>query len=257
MANLQRTTTISGTCNRQDLWDLIANANVINASASDAVNPTGAAAVSVTAASSPPATLTDTAWWFDQTEQLMKVPVTYVGSSPASFFMSIGPDRWDTPGLNMASDTMAKGEIVRFSYSAGAGIYDCTFMEPNPTWYTATAWLRKIPELRSAYGVVAATIPPGEFGPITTMGFVHVKVDYLSCAVRTSACRMNYAPPLFIHTSMTATAMGPATYVSPDEHLATIFGVALALPGQGNTAATQLCPAFVRFPLGCSRPARN
>jgi hypothetical protein len=256
MANLQRTTTIAGTCSRQDLYDLIANANIINASEADRVNPNGAV-VSITAATLAPSVLQDTTWWYDQFDQLLKMPVTYVGSTPASFYMSVGPDRWDAPGYNIASVTLAKGYVVRFSYSAGAGIYDCTYMEPNPTWYTATPWLRKIPELRSVYGIAAADIPPGQFGPVTTMGFVHVKVDYLSCGPRTSACKMNYAPTLFIHTSATGVAMGPATFVSPDEHLVTMVGVALSMPGVGNTAATQLCPAFVRFPLGSARPARN
>ena len=252
MASIQRTDTIGSTCDRQDLYDLINAANIVSVSDSDLLAPEGAAAV--TACSLAPSELSASKWWYDQTEQLLKVPVLSVGGSAASFFMSVGPDRWDYPGFNLCEDNMLPGDVVRWSYSPGAGIYDITFMEPVPTWYTLSTYLRAQPDLFSCYGVVTATIPPQQFGPVAVYGMGHARVDWNSVYQFHNSLAMNWSWGLHISTQYTATL-----YCIDDnaasENNALFVGQTLNCPGSNNTDCTLTGAVIFRFPLGY-RPSR-
>lgn len=252
MASIQRTDTVGDSCTRQTLYDLLSTANIVSIAESDLVIPPSAAAV--TAASEAPASLSNGLWWYDQTEQLLKLPVLTVGGSAASFYMSVGPDRWDYPGFNICDEPMKPGDLVRWSYSPGAGIYDITFMEPCPTWYTLSTFLRSVPQLFSCYGVIAATIPAQQFGPVANMGFLHARVDWNSVYERDSTLHMKWSWPLFVSTQYTAMLGCIDSYAAATQN-ALFCGQTLNSPGTDMTTCTLLGAAMCRFPLGY-RPAR-
>lgn len=245
MADIQRTTNIGSTCNRQNLYDLLDQSNLINVTTDDVASGV-ALPVSITAASEAPTFSTDL-WWFDQTDQLLKIPLTDVGGSPASCYLAVGPDSWHYPGFNVASDTIRKGELLRFSYSPGAGIYDITPMEPVTTNVTSNACLRCWPQLRNMYGIAGTTIAPGEFGPVVCKGFAHAIVDFETWYERTGTYTNRYTQVLHPSTQYTG------TFASiPVGELTTDFAdtVALGLTNPEATGVSVLGPVFCEFPAG-------
>lgn len=246
MGSITRTKTLTTSCTRQDLYDLLATAT-LNLVAGDLSGSVVAAGV--TSASLAPA-LQEAVFWYDQTEQLLKWPVLQVGASPASFYMAVGPDSWQFPGFNAAVGTIPKGQIVRFSLGEGAGPYDITHMEPFPTNHTLTfalgwAGMKSLAQLRNAYGVAAATIAPNEFGPVCTFGLTHVLTDPSGSFQLTGDWKNKQTFGLCFHTAVTGMARVPA--ITPN-FLADMFGMLLARPEV--TCESFLAPAFVMFPLG-------
>ena len=249
MGSLNRTETVSGSCTRQTLYDLINTSTITGLSDSDIIST-----MSATAASEPPAEITNHRLWYDQTQQLLKFPVTSLEGSAASFWMSVGPDRWDYPGYNVCVDYMLPGDVVRWSYSPAAGIYDITFMEPTPTWYTLSTHLRANPPLYSCYGLVAATIAPQQFGPVATIGIAHAKIDWNSVYQHDDTLAMKYSWALHLCTQYTATlyCINSTDACSLN---APYVGQTLNSPGSNSTACTYPGAVFFRFPLGY-RPSR-
>jgi hypothetical protein len=246
MGTLTRTTTIGDTCTRQDLYDLLAKAT-LNLAAGDLSS--GIVAAGLTAASVAPA-ISEGVLFYDLTEQLLKLPMTKVGDSAASFYMAVGPDSWQFPGFNVADTIIPRGSLVRFSYSPAAGPYDITHMEPFPTNHTLTfslgwAGMKSLKQLRNAYGIAEATIAPNEFGPVCTYGLAHALVDPSGSYQLTGDWLNKQSFGLCIHTAVTGMARVPA--MNP-HWLADMFGLLLTRPE--TTCVSFLAPVFVMFPLG-------
>jgi len=166
-ARFIRTDTLTTSCNRQELYDLLANATVDGFTAPAAHNV-------VSQSEAPGVTISDI--WFDQTNQLLKIPVTEVDGSACSMWLSIGPDSWWYPGFNVSDVTIRRGEWVCFSYSS-SGTYDITPMPPCPEYPSSRKVARGLKHLTCIMGPAQATIAPNEFGPICTNGFAVALYD--------------------------------------------------------------------------------
>lgn len=177
MANLQRSNSIGNSANRQDIYDLINTCSVKNLEATD-IN--GLAAVNITAVTDYPGTPTVAVWWWDQYEQLLKMPVKVVDGVSTSFYAAVGPDSWDFPAYNVCDYTLPRGTLVRWDYSVGANPYGCTPMEPMVTFVTSGRDLRAHQQMRNVYGVVSADIPPNDYGPVCTEGYTRVCAEWPS-----------------------------------------------------------------------------
>jgi hypothetical protein len=206
--------------------------------------------VGITAASAPQ-TPTAGVWWWDMKHQLFKMPVLQVGASPASCWLAVGPDAWHMPGYNVAAAWLHPGDCVRFSYSAGAGLYDCTPMEPCTTRVTHGRDLRANWTWRNIYGFVQATIAPNHFGPILTYGLGHARVywpDVVS-GPGSGAASNRVFYPLSPSSQYTACMRPPMSGDTQDNALYVATG--LATPDTNVTSATNpLCPVFVKLPAG-------
>lgn len=248
MAELIRTTTLTDSCTRLDLYNLLAGAVVTNMTLSDVEGDLGMGAA-ITAASSPPS-FTTSLWWYDQTNQLLKVPVSTIGASPASLYLAVGPDAWHYPGYNICSYTLPKGTLVRFSYEPDAGIYDCTPMEPLTTTVTGNRLLRCRPELRTAYGFIQDDTAPNGFGPVLSYGFGHCLVHWNTVASYVGSIWNTKAFELLPSSAVTGYMQATPPAANPCRYDA-VCAMGLAQPEATNVSV--LCPIFANLPMGKSQ----
>lgn len=241
-ARFVRADTIGNTVTRQTLYDLLSNSTIVG------YNPP--VAQNVVAQSEPP-DLSASIIWFDQTDQLLKIPVTDVDGSGASFWMSIGPDSWWYPGYNVSSVTIRRGEWCCWSYST-SGTYDITPMPPSAEFADSRKVARGLAHVRCICGPAQATIAPNEFGPICTSGFCVALYD-----VRSSHAVIGYNNDKSRHmvpsTGYTGIAQEVRTDTGQTEH-PNLLGFVVAFPEVGVAAASfapyMLVPGFVNLPWG-------
>lgn len=241
MASINRTKTLDDEANRQDIYELISTAGVTGLEEGDLSEDY----VVLATQSDAPATLTSTRWWWDQTEQLLKLPLVLVGASPASCYLAVGPDSWHYPGFNAGTKSIRRGDLVRWSYSS-AGPYDVTSMEPVPSQVTHTQMLRTVPQLTNLAGIAAATILAGQFGPICAYGFAHAWVDLKTVDSYRNTWQNSYASELVPSSQYTGTLQAPLG-VAPEKR-ADVVAMLLARPE--STGMTFMCPVFCMFPPG-------
>lgn len=241
MASINRTATLGDEGNRQDIYELLSTAGVTGLGEGDLSGDF----LNFAASSEAPATLTRTRWWYDQTEQLLKIPLTEVDGSPASCYLSVGPDSWHYPGFNAGDDAIRKGELLRWSYSS-TGVYDVVSMEPVTSQVTHTAQLRTVKQLTTLCGVAAATIAAGEFGPVCAYGFAHAWVDLSTVDAYRNSYLNNNASELVPSSEYTGTLQAPLG-IAPEKR-ADVVAMVLARPETTN--ATYMCPVFCMFPPG-------
>lgn len=243
MAQFSRTKTLTDSCTRQDLYDLINTANISGLVAGDLTSPV----VGLTVASAVTLPSDQYTWWWDQTEQLLKFPVLSVGASPASFWMAAGPDRWDFPGFNVSAEPIQRGAVVRWSYAAGAGEYDCTPCEPIVSNITGGRTLKATPEARNLYGIAQATIGPGEFGPIMCRGFGHALVHWSSVHGLFNSILNNKHFPLVASSAYTGYLSAPPRTGGP---IMNMHHVATGLARPETAGVSVLGPVYCAFPAG-------
>jgi len=246
MADFQRTETIGDSCNRQNLADLIGTASVKNLTGDDV---TDLAVAVVTSVTNNPGTPTSGVWWWDQHDQLFKMPVLEVDGASCSFYASIGPDAWDFPGYNICDYTVHKGSLLRFDTQVGASPYGCTPMEPCTTFMTSGRALRAHVEMRNAYGFAAEHIAPASFGPVRTEGFGHVRAEWATYQALHLNLENKFPQfPLIPSTQYTGYVQAtPRSYGQPTW----ITQVAAGLARPHNiTAMSVLAPALIHLPAG-------
>lgn len=242
MANLNRTTTLTDSCNRLDLYNLINGSSIQNLGSPDL----GSGFPMVTAASSPP-TFNENVWWFDQTRQLLKMPVAMVDASPASLYLSVGPDAWHFPGYNVCDYELKRGTLVRFSYEEGAGLYDCSPMEPLTTTVTGNRMVRVRPELRNVYGFLQEDTAPNTFGPVLTYGFGHARVEWNTVASAVGSHYNTRAFELMPSSGVSGYMQGTPPGAAPSLFDA-VCAMGLAQPE--TLGVSVLCPIFCNLPMG-------
>jgi hypothetical protein len=151
MANITRTETIvlGQTITRETIANLLENALVSSLGLSDLDE----SAIVVTAASEAP-TAALGKWWWDQTEQLMKVY-----DSTHSLWLAIGPDRRDIAMQNWSGGIAGRGAVA--SYKLG---------QDDPR--KVTFWTNSADDSDHFIGSWAETTASGAWGPLSVMGFV-------------------------------------------------------------------------------------
>ncbi len=208
-------------------------------------------AVNVASQSEAPDLRPSYAWW-DKTEQLLKVPITNLEGSPASFWMSIGPDSWHMPAYNITDQILAKGTFVCFSWST-TGRFDIQPMVPSPNTYGRVRQARANVYLRNMCGVLQTTLASNQFGPMCVQGYAYGLYDARQSAYATGVQNnaLRYVRPSTCYTGVSEDiAVGGSRASSVD-----ILGYLLAFPEQGAAAsypvgAPTLLPMFVVFPWG-------
>lgn len=246
MANFQRTETVGDSADRQTLADLIGTAGVQNLLTADVI---GLAAVSITSTSANTSAPVNGTWWWDQTDQLFKMPVLDISGFSTSFYASVGPDAWDFPGYNINSYTVHKGSLLRWDTAAGANVYGCTPMEPITTFMTDGRALRAHAQMCHAYGFAAEHIAPEQYGPVRTEGFGHVRGEwntYSDLYLNSENDHTMY--PLVPSTQYTGYVQAvPRGYGLPTW----ISQVAAGVVRPHNITATSvLAPALIHLPAG-------
>jgi hypothetical protein len=106
------TINVTTTVTRQTLYDLVYNAIGATVQQSDLSSDV----LPIMAQSSPPNNPPPGMFWFDQTDQLMKVFVDVIDDTGCSIWLSVGPDRFDVACL--AGEPLPFGAALVFS---GAG----------------------------------------------------------------------------------------------------------------------------------------
>ena len=114
--SLQRSQDLGNTVTRQNLYDLISTCTLTGTAAGVSVQHT----VQITAVSEAPAVpVTGDTWWYDLSQELLKVPLNTVGASPCSLWLSVGPDSWQIPVLNSNNYTLSNGDFCSFKKDGG------------------------------------------------------------------------------------------------------------------------------------------
>lgn len=241
-ARFVRVDTVGNSVTRQTLYDLLGNSTVDGFNAPVAQN--------VVSQTEPP-TLDNSIVWFDQANQLLKIPVTNVDGSAASFWLSIGPDSWWYPGYNVSGETIRRGEWCCWSYSS-TGTYDVVPMAPSPEYTKYTKVARGLPNVRCVCGPAQATIAANEFGPICTSGFAVALYDARSSHVTMGEFnnKDRYMVPSTCYT-------GVAQEVRSDTEMwehPNLMGFVVSFPEVGSDPAAfpeyMLMPCFVNLPWG-------
>lgn len=178
MARLLRSANLGTTVTRQDLYDLIHNATLTGLGSG-----IQGAGVVLLAASSFPTQITAGTWWWDQTHQVLRIPVESVGGSPASMWLAVGPDSWECPVFNRTGGTLPRGAVVGWSRAAGCGPYDIDYLPPASaamlvaTFANSMQALRTDPAMRAGLGALQYTLLNGQFGQVVWRGFGYASVE--------------------------------------------------------------------------------
>ena len=205
MAYLHRTQSLGNTVTRQNLYDIIYTSQLRG------VSVTKGGPVDLVCQSAVPSALTFGTWWWDQREQLLRVPVAAVDGSPCSFWMSVGPDCLCTPVYNPSTEyTLTKGMLVSWSEDADHGPRGVVPTKPrdvstNTTWSIMVDAIRNNINLRSIIGAVQEHVPPASWGPCAYYGFAYVRHH----TVKTSSTNIGqYLIPSTAFTGCTADGTG-------------------------------------------------
>lgn len=241
MAYFDRTQSLGDTVNRQNLYDLINTCTIGGV----AIGAVGGVMTQYTQ-TEPPSTMTFSSMWYDQKEQLLRLPVMDVAGSPCSLWISVGPDSWEMPVFNNNDYTIPQGALVSWAYSPASGVYDVVLTEPqNPTtstYFNEVQLIRWNANLRCIAGVVQATMPAQEFGRMVFRGFSYTLIQDTQTKVASNVCR-----PISVSTMFTGAAVlsDSGTY-DADPYC---FGQLHVHPAISTVTAPQLYPSFIWLPL--------
>lgn len=246
--SLQRGDSLGNSVNRQDLYDLISNATLTGTATGVVVGRT----LAITAVSEAPAVPSDgNTWWYDRTQNLLKVPLNAVGASPCSMWLSVGPDAWQVPVLNSNSYTLPMGSLC--SWKQTGGLYEVEPLAPvAPGTNTPRGWLSELRSSANARGYAGAVqedIAPGEIGALTWYGFAYVNCTGFgdTNGIPTAQAKYNYPAYITISTSHTRTAFavhGDDVHSRPN----VLGGLLSHATATGGALPAHVCPCLLDGP---------
>ena len=177
--SLTRSENLAGVVTRQNLYDLIATSSLAGSGAGES------AGVNITAVSLAPAVPSNgNTWWWDMSNQLLKLPLNAIGNSACSLWLSIGPDSWEIPLLNTTDQTLPKGCVMSFSEDAGAGFYAAKPTPPvAPAADTVIGFFNALSisaAHRGVCGVLQATAVAGQIVPAVYQGNCYARIEGIS-----------------------------------------------------------------------------
>lgn len=121
--------------------------------------------IMVTSQSEPPTNPLHNQWWWDQTQQLMRVY-----DSGTSLWLAIGPDRKDVPMINWTGGTSPRGAGVTPMLGSAA---ERRVVHPDNTIGGGHAGIHT----EHMIGTWADTVASGAWGAVSFIGFVWAKLD--------------------------------------------------------------------------------
>lgn len=243
MARLLRTTSLGTSVTRQDLYDLI------NKSGLTDVGVTVTGVGSIVASTATPSAFTATNWWFDQEHQVLRVPISNVGGSACSLWLSVGPDSWEVPVYNNSANVLAWGMLVSWSTAANPGIYDITPTIPyscasSASYVARIDTLRMSVNLRNAVGALQATLAANSWGRAVFRGNGYLlQNDILASNLGNRGVGMAMA------TAYTGTAVHCSTTPGMEPSM---FAMSICHPATSFPSMNLLMPAFIFLPFGSS-----
>jgi len=246
--SLERAGSLGNTVTRQDLYNLLSNCTLTGTAAGVSVGRT----LGITAVSEAPAVPSDgNTWWYDRTQNLLKVPLNSANGSPCSMWLSVGPDAWQIPVLNSNSYTLPKGSLC--SWKQTGGLYDVDYLRPySPAINTPRSHLEALRTSSNARGYAGALqddLGPGAIGALTWYGFAYVKCTGFGDdnGIPTAQCQYNYPAYITISTAHTGTAFAVD---SDDVHSRpNVLGGLISHPTDtGGTLPDTVCPCLLDGP---------
>jgi len=246
--SLYRSQTLGNTVTRQHLYDLISTCSLSGSASGVSLQHS----VQITAVSEAPAVpATGDTWWYDLSEELLKVPLNVVGASPCSLWLSVGPDAWQIPVLNSNAYTLPKGYAC--SFKSGGGFYE---VEPlagyTPDDNSPRAHLRALRHSANHRGYIGAIqhdTGPGEFGALTWYGFCHARATGFGDAlgIPTANAKYNYPAFITVSTNVTGTAFA-VNRASPAEFVNVLGGLISHPTSTTGTLPATVCPCLLDGP---------
>jgi len=232
--SLLRENTILTTVNRQDLYDLLTTCTLQGTADTGIILDN---TMQITAVSVAPALPADSGtWWYDLTQELLKIPVSAVGSSACSMWLSVGPDAWQLPVYNGNNYTLTAGAIT--SYNTTGVELTGGFTPDTSSPYDFLTAMRASSNIRGYAGVVQDDIAPGGFGPLTWYGFAYVNVD-----LRGVDNVLN--TPAFLTVATNSTGVGVGLQTSTPYNYPNIIGGVISHPTSGSALGTIKCPCLL------------
>lgn len=245
MAKLNRTQSLGTTVTRQHLYDLISTCGFTD------LGITLAGVGNIVAASAAPTTFTASTWWWDMTNQLLKVPVCCVEGSACSIWLAVGPDSWETPVYNPGPNALPFGMLVSFKTGA-AGIYDVEPTVPQAAFTSTFSYrvenLRMDRNVRNTLGHLQATLAAGEWGRAVYRGLGYgLHYDAFTSG------NGNNAYPVVLSTAVTGTCQ--TQFSSYGIETPYTYAILLCRPPTTFVAAVPM-PLFIWLPYNnCSASA--
>jgi len=178
-------------------------------------------------------------WWYDLTQELLKIPVASVGASPCSMWLSVGPDAWQVPVYNGNNYTLSAGSICSYNSSGVEVIGGYTPDSSSPHDFLDA--MRGSSNIRGYAGVVQQDIAPEGFGPLTWYGFAYVDVDL-------SGVDVTLNNPLFLTVATNSTAMGYALSTQTPHNYPNIIGGIISHPTDAGGLGVVKCPCLLSGP---------
>lgn len=246
--SLERAGSLGNSVTRQNLYDLLSNCSLTGTAAGVSVQHT----IAVTAVSEAPAVPSggDT-WWYDLSQELMKVPINSVKGSPCSLWLSVGPDAWQIPVLNSNDYTLRMGELCAFK--AGGGFYEVerlagyTPADNSPREHLHA--LRHSANARGFIGAVQSTVSPGEFGALTWYGFGYADVGGFGDDNGIPAAHAKYNYPSYLAIATNYSGTGFAIDHANPYYYVNILGAVLSHPTTTTgTMSNTVCPCLFTGP---------
>ena len=236
--SLSRAGDLASIVTRQTIYDLITNCTLTGtASATDIIV---SHTMQITAVSLAPDLPTDASTlWYDLTHELLKVPLTAVGSSACSVWLSVGPDAWQVPVYNGNAYTLAAGKLCSYNTNGVEPVAGYTPNTQSPRDFLVA--MRASSNIRGYAGVVQEDIAPGGFGPLTWYGFAYVDVDLGD--VDTT---LNLPAFLTLATNITGTALALTTQTP--HNYPNIIGGVISHPTDAAGFGVVKCPCLLSGP---------